>query len=501
LLFDHYSKFDSNYFLGSHDFYVLHSNLWYPSSGWGQSVVFSGALSSHPITSTSSFTAEAWIKPTSQVMTNQFIIGQSGLWRVALTSSNGSSADLVLSITSGSTVATTGSNNFDVQPGVWSHVAVAVSGGVSASFYVNGQLKSNLQVPLTIQSGSSTKPLLLVSDVSSSAPVLSPLPSTGLIGGLNGYIFETRLWNSVRTAAEISSSFCSTLIASSSSNLLHYARLNDGAFSSLHGFNHGEGVFDYSANANHGYFLLSSSIGIGFEWERNDHPTFKTRYQIVDTDINRVKLFHIPSMFYGRQIEPGSVKIVDNSRNDWQPGSGITFYSGIKKVYIDDGKGTLFLSGSVSRQISNEDYTGNTRCKVGNVFYSEGLIVFTDKTIVQTFVDKESTRAQVFDADVLPAFTLEFRGNARIHTKTFNCRLSTAQANASNNPTFSYLDDNGTEATDDDRMVVERVDGITYITAVGLYNEDRQLVAVAKLAQPIRKREKDKINIRLKMDF
>lgn len=50
-------------------------------------------------------------------------------------------------------------------------------------------------------------------------------------------------------------------------------------------------------------------------------------------------------------------------------------------------------------------------------------------------------------------------------------------------------------------MVTVREDGTTWITAIGLYNEDRKLVAIAKLAQPIRKREKDKINIRLKMDF
>jgi hypothetical protein len=36
---------------------------------------------------------------------------------------------------------------------------------------------------------------------------------------------------------------------------------------------------------------------------------------------------------------------------------------------------------------------------------------------------------------------------------------------------------------------------------VGLYNEDRKLVSVAKMASPIRKREKDKILIRLRLDI
>jgi hypothetical protein len=42
---------------------------------------------------------------------------------------------------------------------------------------------------------------------------------------------------------------------------------------------------------------------------------------------------------------------------------------------------------------------------------------------------------------------------------------------------------------------------VTYVTAVGIYNEFRELVAVAKIAQPIRKRETDQVNIRLRLDI
>ena len=41
----------------------------------------------------------------------------------------------------------------------------------------------------------------------------------------------------------------------------------------------------------------------------------------------------------------------------------------------------------------------------------------------------------------------------------------------------------------------------TWITTIAICNEENKIVAIAKLAQPIRKRPQDKINIRLRMDF
>jgi hypothetical protein len=198
-------------------------------------------------------------------------------------------------------------------------------------------------------------------------------------------------------------------------------------------------------------------------------------------------------MFYGRQINPGSVRISDGTYNAKH----------IVRVINDDGRGNLYISGSMTRDISGEEYTGERRRKVGTVFYTEGLVVLSDPALADMFDrttffwEPEVSVSGVF-GDLI---SLDFQGQGRINTKTFNCRLPTSQGNASNNPTWSRVDDRGTAATDDDRVVPVHDDGTTYITAVGIYNEDRQLVAVAKFAQPIRKREKDKENLRLKIDF
>jgi hypothetical protein len=79
-----------------------------------------------------------------------------------------------------------------------------------------------------------------------------------------------------------------------------------------------------------------------------------------------------------------------------------------------------------------------------------------------------------------------------------------AAVNASNNPTYytSTLGPNGALQRWSKFPTTGTVgENRTYITAVGIYNEERQLVAVAKIAQPIRKRETDNIDIRLRLDI
>ena len=42
---------------------------------------------------------------------------------------------------------------------------------------------------------------------------------------------------------------------------------------------------------------------------------------------------------------------------------------------------------------------------------------------------------------------------------------------------------------------------ITYISKVAIYDEEQNLIGVAKLAKPVRKRENDNISFKLKLDM
>jgi hypothetical protein len=194
-------------------------------------------------------------------------------------------------------------------------------------------------------------------------------------------------------------------------------------------------------------------------------------------------------MFYGRQIATGSVYMWTDA---WQRAKGSNFASGTR-YWVDDGYGRIFDVPAALTSSWHDAWMAGTAHQVGNVFYSEGLIVFTHPS--QSW-HREFWSGSFTDSAPAPSFHLEFDGSTIIQSVVMMCRMAPGEVNASNNPTYSYTDSAGkvwAKSSGSD-------EGVTYITAIGIYNEERQLVAVAKLAQPIRKREKDNLDIKLRFD-
>ncbi len=144
------------------------------------------------------------------------------------------------------------------------------------------------------------------------------------------------------------------------------------------------------------------------------------------------------------------------------------------------GNQALAFSGS---------YRGVEWNKVGNVFYDEGLIVIKDPALLD-FAAPWTAASE--DPSVL--LDLAFHGESRIPVKTFMCRIDRGDINASLNQTF------WDEEEDGDR-IRRHPSGSLYVSTVGLYNSDRELVGVARLAEPLRVRPRDRMNIKLRMDF
>ena len=205
----------------------------------------------------------------------------------------------------------------------------------------------------------------------------------------------------------------------------------------------------------------------------------------VQTPSGAFACVHIPSMFYGREIASGSVLFSVNSFSGsaYSPGSGTLFWK-------DDGYGRLWEVPSTA-----SDWTAGTHV-VGNIFYNEGLIVLTHPS---------ATWHQQFLSGAIATVpwnvNIQFNGSYHIKSMIALCRMSPGDVNASNNPTYFYTDETGKRWARNTVDSKGNVEAVTYVTAIGLYNEERQLVAVAKIAQPIRKREKDDIDIKLRMDL
>lgn len=87
------------------------------------------------------------------------------------------------------------------------------------------------------------------------------------------------------------------------------------------------------------------------------------------------------------------------------------------------------------------------------------------------------------------------RSAETISSTHYFVRLRNSQFNYSNNPTFSDPDTG--------ELIISqfRQDPQVYVTSVGLYNDQNELLAVAKLSKPVRKSFDEELLLRVRLDF
>lgn len=484
LLFDYYSKFNSGYHTASVDYYSM---FFYPNGpATTPAIVFTGSNVDLPDITTQ-MTVEAnvrWLPKTTFVTGSRYTIAsQKNRFSLSIDASSG-----VLyfadrdqrSIVVGATVPS----------GSWHHVAVTIGSNV-VKFYLDGAIAGTGSYTGSL----SFSPLFL--------PVIGGTADSGdysnVYDGFYGDLHEVRIWRTTRTAEQIAANYWKTLIEESgSANLALYARFTEGptASASVGGGMIVSATFDSSRTQATGALLnFQEALPVAPMWQPNDNQWFFSPKKRNQTQTNHMAILEIPSMFYGRQIATGSFRLELNAFNKHLQ----------RHVIVDDGRGSLYLSGSRTVWVTGtENRSGVKWRSVGNIFYSEGVAAITDPAILDLWRPTSYTSSMGLLAAGTNLFSnqpyanVSFRGDQRIASKVFVCRAGPAEANGSNNTTYSIV------STDDDfgeKREISHPTNTTYITAVGIYDSERKLVAVAKLAQPIRKREKDKLNIRLRMDF
>lgn len=104
-----------------------------------------------------------------------------------------------------------------------------------------------------------------------------------------------------------------------------------------------------------------------------------------------------------------------------------------------------------------------------------------------------------FDYDgITYGFEGQFRSTKTIHEHEIICKIRKNEFNYTQNPTI--LNDNLGNSSIIDKYVTNKFFN-PYITTVGLYNEDKELVAVAKLGTPLQKRDDVDMNIIIRFDM
>lgn len=101
-----------------------------------------------------------------------------------------------------------------------------------------------------------------------------------------------------------------------------------------------------------------------------------------------------------------------------------------------------------------------------------------------------------FSSGSLTAAT--FQNNTNINSTLIFCRATADEFNYSSNPTYTDSD-NRIRVIEQGQEDVQR--SFTYITTVGLYDVNDNLLAVAKLSRPIEKNDEKDLTVRVRLDF
>ena len=115
-------------------------------------------------------------------------------------------------------------------------------------------------------------------------------------------------------------------------------------------------------------------------------------------------------------------------------------------------------------------------------------------------------------------YTINFKGINKIPTLTMYTYAKEGEMNHSTNPSYenietedkyqyssSYFIENKRDAAKINKSPYsdheEDYENVTYISKVGIYDKDKNLIAVASLANPIKKTEKREFMVKIGIDF
>ena len=159
----------------------------------------------------------------------------------------------------------------------------------------------------------------------------------------------------------------------------------------------------------------------------------------TNPDEYTIHVLGIPRDIYGSKIKPNTLTISssDNTR------------------ISDDNQGNLYY------------YSASTTHYVGNIIYPHGMLLFTSHSgIIGSFFTGSS-------------YIASFKNEHIVYENTIKCTIRESEFNYTHNPSIS------TNTSGSLRDFATGSVFTPYVTTVGLYNDSQELLAVAKMAQPI----------------
>jgi len=344
----------------------------------------------------------------------------------------------------------------------------------------------------------------------------------------------------------------------STRNLLHEAipitgQIVSGTYAdnNIKNFSHGifQSVYDYpylSSSANHifdltaGYSNVSNLSGatnrtqngkkiniynqmaqvlVGFD-ENNDIRRFDEDGNLTGgTKIDEAYFINLTRLLTKDEIKKGSFTLelgVDQSRTSASGSAAFGKRITLKdtgainsyKVNSPAGEyGILYAANSAG--VPLDGVSGSTQQPAGLIYYQAGVAVVTGSvfgTLLSqsvNFNSKSEIVQAVLSGSTIQAnsdefrhriYNLSFNNSVELNSTVYFCRANHNEFNYSANPT--YLSASKLVVKNDSADVP-----VSYATTVGLYSPDNELLAVAKLSEPLKKDPTTEFTVRVRLDY
>tara|TARA_R100000995_G_scaffold29765_1_gene13217 strand:+ start:12369 stop:13451 length:1083 start_codon:yes stop_codon:yes gene_type:complete len=186
----------------------------------------------------------------------------------------------------------------------------------------------------------------------------------------------------------------------------------------------------------------------------------------------------------------------------------------------DYGAATDYKVNSPAGEYGLLKLNATSETVVGHVYYQAGIAVITASYFTGAFGDptvadgRAPTGAELAGTQrpvdnrltgstinsVANGFryaydNLDFNNTTELNSTIYFCRANTQDYNYSANPT--YLTASKIRVKNDN----PKAEPVSYITTVGLYSADNELLAVAKLSEPLKKTPSNEITLRVRLDY
>jgi len=237
-------------------------------------------------------------------------------------------------------------------------------------------------------------------------------------------------------------------------------------------------------------------------------------YSTADPGACDVGLVSIPSIFYGSTIKRGSVALK-------------TYISGTLIAQVED----INRNGELIQTLPSGSFRSGS--VAGVVLYNEGFIVLTGSWDLSNGTHTEDYLGtgqaaptwkyfgESLNGNITPSssYHMGFKGTTFTPTLTMFAHAKKNQLNHSNNPTWvsntqaRVLTTGSQGYFENDQLAIKNTVSsayndptgsfmkTTYITKINIYDENRNLLGVAKLAKPVKKVEDRDLTFKLKLDL